>query len=435
MTRKLLIALCALGAAAPAMAQQQPAGPGERIGRVVAIVGDSVVLNFDIQSGILAYASQLQRQPPASGTPEYEQMANEVLQARIANLLILQAAMRDTTIRVADDQVNRLVQQEVQRQEQAAGGAVALERELRASGLTLTEYRENIAAQYRQRAFIEQYQGKMRRERKPPPVTEAEMREFFARQTPGNRPATISYAQVVVPSRPSQAALDAAKLRADSVFEMLRNGEDFATLARRYGEDGTRELGGDLGWFREGTMVRDFERVAFSLRPGAISPPILTSFGYHIIKVERVRGAEIQARHILFRPVITADDALAARARADTVATRLRAGDDPAELARLYGDPAHPPRGGPVEIDSMQARLGQNLSGVAEGDVLGPLAMGGDDIASEFLVMKVTARDLSRPWTFEEMRPRIRTALERIKMEEEIVEELRRGTYVEIRER
>ena len=392
-------------------------------------------MNFDIQSGILAFSSQLQRQPPQPGTPEFVQMAREVLDARIANLLMLQAAQRDTMIRVADEQVNRLVQQEVDRQQQAAGGPVAFENELRESGLTLVEYRANIAAQYRMRAMIEQYQGKARRERKPPPVTDREMREFFDRQQPGMRPATLSYEQVVVPARPSEAALARSKARADSVFAQLRDGEDFAVLARRYGEDGTRETGGDLGWFREGTMVRDFERVAFALRPGQTSPPILTSFGWHVIKVERARGAEIQARHILIRPEITPEDALSARARADTVADRMRAGANTEELARQYGHPAHPPRGGPVEIDSMQARLGTDLADLAVGDIMGPMPLGGDDVANEFLVMKLTAREPARAWTFDEMRPRIRTMLERIKMEQEIVAELRRAMYVEIRER
>ena len=88
------------------------------------------------------------------------------------------------------------------------------------------------------------------------------------------------------------------------------------------------ENGGDLGFIRRSDVVREFANVAFNLSPGAISAPVKTQYGYHLIKVERVRGAEVQARHILLRPEISESDAVRARARADSVATRARAGED-----------------------------------------------------------------------------------------------------------
>jgi len=64
-------------------------------------------------------------------------------------------------------------------------------------------------------------------------------------------------------------------------------------VARRFSQDpGSKDQGGELNWFRRGVMVPEFERVAFALRPGIISDPVETAFGYHIIQLDDVRPAK-----------------------------------------------------------------------------------------------------------------------------------------------
>jgi peptidyl-prolyl cis-trans isomerase SurA len=436
MTRKLFLAGALLSAAVP-LAAQQPEQRIDRVGHIVAMVGDSAILNFDIQEGIIARAAQVRQQPPAAGTPEYEQLEQIVLDDLIAESLVLQEALRDTTLIVPDDQIARAVQRQIEADQTQLGGAVALERELRNSGRTLAEYRAGLTTQYRKQELIRQYQMKAAQQRRAPRVTEAEMEEAFEQlraQLPP-RDAMLTFQQVVIRAEPSEEALTAARAEADSVMGLVRSGEDFQELARRFSDDGTRENGGDLGFIRRSDVVREFANVAFNLSPGAVSPPIKTPYGYHLIKVERVRGAEVQARHILFRPAITEADVIRTRARADSAAARARAGEDMGVLAEEYGDSEIPLRGGPAPIDTLERVLQVDLSGTSAGDIVGPVPVGGDELASEFYILKVLEREEAR-----EIRPDdpevswLRDRVSQQKLLDEIVEELRRSTYVDIRD-
>jgi peptidyl-prolyl cis-trans isomerase SurA len=436
--RTILLAAALFGstAASVPVSAQQPAPRVDHVGHVVAMVGDSAILNFDIQQAVIAYEAQSGQPLPESG-PLRDQVVAQVLEERIAELLLVQAALRDTLIRVSDEQINARIQQEIEQRQRAVGSPQQFEEALRASGMTLQSFREMLFQQERRRQLVQQFMSQAMRGRQPPPVTDREMREAFEerREQLGERPPTVTFQQVLVQTRPSAEALARARARADSIFGMVRNREDFETLARRFGMDGTRERGGDLGWGRRSDWDRDFANVAFALRPGEVSPPVLTQFGYHLIKVERVRGAEVHARHILIRPDVSIEDAAGALARADTVAERLRAGADAATLARQYGDRDQPVRQGPAPVDRASQMIGIDLTTAQPGTVFGPIPVGGDDVADAFRVIRIAEREPARPWSLEDqqLRDQLRQDLQQQKLFEEIVAELRRRSYVEIR--
>ena len=95
-----------------------------------------------------------------------------------------------------------------------------------------------------------------------------------------------------------------AKEKAVMLIKKLSTGTAFEDLAKEYSEDpGSKSNGGDLGFFKKGMMVPEFEKAAFSLNPGEYTmEPVKTDFGYHIIKVEEKKGDEIRARHVLIKP-------------------------------------------------------------------------------------------------------------------------------------
>jgi parvulin-like peptidyl-prolyl isomerase len=81
-----------------------------------------------------------------------------------------------------------------------------------------------------------------------------------------------------------------AKAKAERILQQVRGGADFAALAKKESDDtATQAKGGDLGWFKRGQMVKEFDEVAFSLPKGQVSGVVKTRFGYHIIKVEDKR--------------------------------------------------------------------------------------------------------------------------------------------------
>lgn len=79
--------------------------------------------------------------------------------------------------------------------------------------------------------------------------------------------------------------LVASEAKAKALKIMINGGEDFAYLARQYSQCPSKSVGGDLGYFKRGQMVKEFEVVAFDLPIGEVSEPVQTQFGWHLIKV------------------------------------------------------------------------------------------------------------------------------------------------------
>lgn len=95
-----------------------------------------------------------------------------------------------------------------------------------------------------------------------------------------------------------QDKIDEAKKQMDDIYIRAIGGEKFEDLAKQYSQDGTKDSGGDLGFFSRGRMVQEFDNVVFSMNVGDISKPFKTRFGYHIVKLTDKKAGEVNMEQV-----------------------------------------------------------------------------------------------------------------------------------------
>ena len=429
-TASALAGLVHLAAATAGTAQTEP----ERlVDEVVAIVGDSAVLLSQVIQQENQWRAQ-GRPIPEEGTRDHDEFLRARLDEIVDQLLVLQAAAQDTLLEVEDDRVEDALQERMAIVENNFGSREAMERQLELEGLTIQVYREMQRAQIAQEQLVELYMAR-NGDQGAVEVTEDEMREFFeeGRQTLEERPATVTFRQVLLTVAPSDSSRTAARGLLESLLERARAGEDFAELATAFSQDpGSAPAGGDLGWFRRGDMADEFEEAAFSLLEGGISDVVETVFGFHIILVERLRVAERKARHILIRPETGPQDNSRTRALAEEVVARA-ASEDFEALIDEYHDTALPD-----SATVPQRQIAQilplayvaALTGREVGQIVGPIQFGYLD-QQRFAVLKIVELREAGEFTYEDLEPQIRATLMRQKRIETLMEQLRAKTYVE----
>lgn len=192
------------------------------------------------------------------------QVARSVLDQLIERALILQEARR--TGRLATD-----AEVEARLQQIAATfpSPEEFERTLHRQGVSRAELRERVRFELTVRRLLDRMQV--------PAVTDQEARAYFdAHREAFDEPERVRVRHILLRTE-AEARLALARLRA---------GEPFDKLARELSQDpATRDRGGDVGWVVPGQTVPEFEQVAFRLKPGEVSEPVRTSFGYHLVQV------------------------------------------------------------------------------------------------------------------------------------------------------
>src|SRR4051812_41424922 len=315
MKRNLVIA-CLLAAAPATLAAQTPAVAVSSsqpipLDRIVGIVGDQPITRYDVQERILQ-KMQVERRTVPTDPTEYRALERSVLDEMIDEELLVQKS-KELKIEVPDNELNSSVDAQLKSIRSQFSNETEFRNELAKAGLGAPEeYKRFLIDQMRRNELMQRTLAKLREEGKiiPANISEADVREAFERNRkslPQKLPS-VTFRQIVIAPKPSEKARALAKAKAESLLVALKGGADFELLAKRESMDpGSKELGGDLGWQRMGQFVPEFDRWLFgmyALPPGQLSPVVETPFGYHIIRVDRVKTGEVKARHILIEPVI-----------------------------------------------------------------------------------------------------------------------------------
>ncbi len=407
--------------------------------RVAAVVGDVVIPMSRVDEELNVYRQQGGEIPTDS--IELVELKRQLLESLINQELLVQAALRDTLVVVTDQDVQQEVERAIEEIRGQFTSDLEFERQLRTANFgSIEEYRRWLTEQQRRNLLRDRLLQRLRErgELEPLAPTEAELREYYeqTRDQQPERPATVAFRQIVVRAEADSVALWDAFRLADSLVNELREGADFDAVARQYSDDpGSAQRGGDLGWVRRGMLVTEFESVAFRLRPGAISEPVLSVFGFHIIRVDRRQPGEIMVRHVLIAPRITEADRARARTTADEMIEALRAGAPFDSLAELHHDYA-----GQEQLlveDFPQDRLPADYQALLHqaqpGDVLGPITLDRGDGRLKYAVLVFQRHRPPGTFSYEDLRDRLRNTLAEQNAIERLMRSLREFTYIETR--
>jgi parvulin-like peptidyl-prolyl isomerase len=356
----------------------------------------------------------------------------------VVRALKLQAAQQDTLAAVPPERVDQTFEQVWADEVARFGGEAALQQALATAGRTLPQHRERLRQQLEEELLLQRWEQFRRQEIRVPPVEEAEIRNFLANQQ-GNlppRPATIDLRQVVLIPEPADSAREAAREEAERILQLLRDGEEFEELARRFSDDqGTAQRGGEIGWVRQGERIPEIEEAIFGLSRGGVSGVVETIYGAHILRVDRVRGPERLVYHILVSATLTDEDVNRTRVRAGEIRDSVAAGAELGEFEGTGEGLGIPEFLDDLRLDqlgSLPAPYAVPLQNAAQGDVVGPLEFTyqGQQVV---VVAEVTEVREAGEFTFEELSLQVRQVLAEEKFQERLVERLRSEMHVETR--
>ncbi|VVO89168.1 peptidylprolyl isomerase [Pseudomonas fluorescens] len=255
-------------------------------GPAVARVNGEEISQLRLERYFVEYLEDQGRALGSIRNPKaYKQLRKAALDALIDKELLWQEAVKRGVV-VSD----AAVQSQVDQTRQAFGGAEVFARRLEDAGFdeaTYIEYtRRDLAAQ--------QMFAELTKVSEP---DEKEVQAFFTEhRAEMNRPEQVQARHILikVPQGAQASTVDAARLRLEAMRTSINDGADFASVARAGSEDASAGEGGDLGYFSRGRMLPEFEAAAFALAPGAVSEPVRTAVGWHLIYVQnRMEAADV----------------------------------------------------------------------------------------------------------------------------------------------
>jgi peptidyl-prolyl cis-trans isomerase D len=163
-------------------------------------------------------------------------------------------------------------------------------------------------------------------------VSDADIQKYFDAHKDdfGDRPGRAVLSVTMIPRIPTAADTAAARAKAVAVRNEIVGGAKFEDVAKRESADSASAAqGGSLGKTTKGQFVKAFEDAAYALKPGEISQPVLTPFGFHIIRVDEHKGDTISARHVLI-PIQQSDSSASASDRLADALAKAAGSEKPA---------------------------------------------------------------------------------------------------------
>ena len=306
---------------------QQAAGVPQKVDGVAAVVGERVVLLSDVNQS-LAMAVFQQKLDPRTDGLLIQELKNNIINTIVNRKVVLAMAELDS-IEVDEKEVDRTLQQQIDNIVQQAGGEEAAEAAL---GQPLRVFKREYWYDVKDMLVTQKYQQTLISKIN---INREGVLAFYDqyRDSIPDFPTTAKIRHLLINIEPNKEQIIKTKDLLINIKNKILSGESsFGEMAIQYSQDpSAKQAGGSLGFVKRGSLVTEFESVAFNLKPGEISDPVKTEFGYHIIETEEIRGDKINVRHILIAPPITEQD------ESKAYKTALAFKDSSETLARFIG--------------------------------------------------------------------------------------------------
>jgi peptidyl-prolyl cis-trans isomerase SurA len=402
----------------------------QEIDRIVAVVGNDIILLSELKESVLMAGRQLNLSPGDS--TQVKALENEILQSMIEEKVIFQRAKIDG-IEVSDEELNESVKQDLDRVISRFGSREDFERALADQGLDLYSYREQLKRE-KEKQLIQQ---KFMQTAKMPHVrvSDEDARKFFDENYGDKalKPASVLLREIVLEIRPSEANLKKARDRAVEARRRIDKGETFESVASDMSDDeSTKDKGGDLGFVDESDLLPSINSAVATLFPGEVSGPVETAQGVHLFKIMERRGSKIHLRHILFKAAGGTDPLKETMGLADSLVARIGNGEDFGEVARQYStDEETRDNGGLREEEAIESLPDPYRTAIGEleaGGVSAPFVSG-----EKVVILKVEKKMDARPYRFEEVKDQLIENLAGQKSYQRFVKDLEAKTYIDIR--
>ncbi|GEL09560.1 periplasmic chaperone for outer membrane proteins SurA [Flavobacterium glycines] len=379
-----------------AVVAEKKVTPGKRqkVDGVIANVGEYIILDSDIDKAYLEISSQGGSIKDISRC----QMLGKLLEDKLYAHQAIQDSVKVTDAEIKsmmDERLNYMVQQLGSMEKVVKYYKKDTEEEFRTYFFDILK--ENKLTSEMQKKIVDGVE-----------ITPEEVRNFFKKLPKDELPvfgAEMEVAQIVVEPKITQVEKQKVIDRLNSFKKDIQEGSSFATKAVLYSQDpGSRSSGGFYKMTRKTPFVKEFKDVAFSLEQGEISAPFETEYGFHIIYLEKIKGQELELRHILLTPAVTKESLEEAKEKINLIRKRIVDKEITfAEAARTMSDQKETRANGGVlinpntqdtrfELTKMDPTLYSQVSGLKDNEISAPILDETQSGKKQYKIITVTNR-------------------------------------------
>lgn len=407
------------------------------IDKIIAIVGDEIILKSDIENEFLSEQSR----GTITSSSDYR---TDILEKQLIQKLLVAQAKVDS-INVTEDEVESEVNSRIKYFTNYLGSAERVEAYFNKS---INELKNELRAPTREKLIAEMMQQHIVEKIRSTPSEVKLYYKKLSKDSLPDIPDKYEIQQIVLKPRVSEAEKERLRERLRTFRDQILNGEKtFNTLAVLYSEDGAATRGGELGYMSKTDMVPEFAEAAFSLKPGKISKIVETEYGFHIIQLIDRQGEKVNVKHIVLQPRISDEDRQEALHRLDTIRQQLMDNKMSFEEAAYYfsTDKKTKNNGGlytgngadsKIERANIPGEMAKYVNRMKIGDISEPFAEQNEH-GEEFKIIKVKAyypqhkANLDDDWMIFEMMLKNEKQMDKL---EKWIKEKQAETYIHIDE-